>query len=156
MLLDKFACTNIKKYLSNSFINLLAIITVGSQLTGCNQAVAYSTDSLKQSKVEIPKAVISHVSKTFQANFVYGDWRFQGTEITNHAINAYIQIPSKLNLSEEQQKAYINQMICPKPQQTEFWQVIDNYPLWVHIYTQYKNKSVYVQCQKPQANLSKV
>ncbi|WAJ71342.1 hypothetical protein [Catenovulum adriaticum] len=135
-------------------IKLFAFSAVISMLAGtlsaCNKASAYQTSqALNASNGDIPKTIVQNVKQTFQAKFVYGDWRFQGTEVTNNSINAYIQIPNKLDMSEDQQQAYINQMICPAAQQTDFWNELATHELWVHIYTYDKRSSVQAQCKKP-------
>lgn len=139
------------------FKNTIKLLTLSagmtalvSTLSGCNQASAYQTSqALNPSSGDIPKAIVQNVKQTFQAKFVYGDWRFQGTEVTNNSINAYIQIPNKLDMSEDQQQAYINQMICPTAQQTDFWNELATHELWVHIYTYDKRSSVQSQCKNP-------
>lgn len=130
----------------------LSLFTLASGLSGCNKASAYQTNqTLNPSTGDIPKSIVQNVKRTFQAKFVYGDWRFQGTEVTNNSINAYIQIPNKLDMSKAQQQAYIKQMICPTAQQTEFWNTLASHQLRVHIYTHDKRSSVQSQCKNPTA-----
>ncbi|WP_143872767.1 hypothetical protein [Catenovulum sediminis] len=125
----------------------LAALMVAAQslLTACNQASAYSSDST----AKIPSDVLTLVNQTFQSNFVYGDWRFQGTQVINNSINAYIQIPDKLELSEKQQKQYIQMVICPSQDKAQMWLTTRDYPIWVHLYTHDKKYGVYAQCTNP-------
>ncbi len=133
-------------------MNLFAFFCA-SQLTGCNQASAYQNENgLTASDDKIPTAVVKNVRQTFQAKFVYGDWRFEDARVINNSINAFIQIPDKLDMSKEQQQNYINQMICPAQHQSEFWQQVSSHEIWVHLYTHDKRYTVYSKCQNP--NLS--
>ncbi|MCU4676133.1 hypothetical protein N7931_10880 [Catenovulum sp. 2E275] len=129
-----------------------AFILVCSQLSGCNQASAYQlNDNNQTAQQAIPKTVVQNVQRTFQAKFVYGDWRFSETRVIKNSINAFIQIPDKLNMSKEQQQNYISQMICPAKHNSDFWQQVAPHELWVHLYTHDKRYSVYSKCDNPYA-----
>ncbi|EWH12191.1 hypothetical protein DS2_00670 [Catenovulum agarivorans DS-2] len=129
----------------------IIVLISASHLSGCKQASAYTQVSNNPPTEQLSKQTINQVKHTFHASFVYGDWRFQGVQVVKDSINAYIQIPDKLDMAEKQQKAYIQQVICPSAQHAQMWLSIKNHPLWVHLYTHDKRYGVYAECTNPHA-----
>lgn len=132
-------------------LSSIVVIASLSQLSACKQASAYASAPTPQTTEALSKQTIAQVKNTFHANFVYGDWRFQGVQVMKNSINAYIQIPDQLDMAEKQQKAYIQQVICPSAQHAQMWLSIKNHPLWVHLYTHDKRYGVYAECTNPHA-----
>lgn len=117
-------------------------------LTGCIQSeaaerFAYSSD------VEVSETAIKLVNATFKTTFLGGDWYYQGAQAKNGTINAYIQIPTQLEMAEKQQKRYLKMAICPDKSRTRLWQQLQDIPLSVHVYTMNKKFTVYAHCDNP-------
>ncbi|NTS75252.1 hypothetical protein HR060_00115 [Catenovulum sp. SM1970] len=111
-------------------------------LIGCNQTIEVN---LKP----VPKETVDIVHKNFQQRFLYGEWRYQGTETEPGKVLALIQIPEKLSLSEEQTSAYIQQVICPKRTDTDVWQQLNQVSLAVNLYITTQASGFTSQCPNP-------
>ena len=112
-----------------------------SKFAGAFQAKASSSD--------ITDNTLKLVNSAFTQSFLGGDWRYKGASKKNGAINAYIQIPRDLDMSEDAQKNYLKQAICPSVQHQAMWSEIQSIPLYVHVYTHTKKSSVYSGCTNP-------
>lgn len=117
-------------------------------LTGCIQSSAAEKFAYPD-QVDISETAIRAVNTSFQMSFSMGGWYYKGAEAMNGTINAYIQIPNRLDMSQSDQKNYLRQSICPSAHQTEFWQQLKGIPLSVHIYTFNKKFTVYAHCENP-------
>lgn len=134
--------------LIKKFIIIVITLTAALNLTACDKALA---KQVRDNDNSVPSELLSQVNKTFQSNFIYGDWRFQGTIAFKQAINAYIQIPDELELSKSQQIQYIQQVICPAKEHTNLWMSVKDYPLHIHIYTNNKKETIEAKCLNPLA-----
>lgn len=103
----------------------------------------------KSTSTSIPKSTIKTVNRSFYGHFMTGDWYYKGAEAEHGEINAYIQIPEKLQMSVDLQRHYIQSSICPKSDKVDLWNSIKKIKLSVHIYTSSKNYSVWAQCKNP-------
>ena len=117
-------------------------------LSGCIQGVAAERFAYKDTK-PVSENAIKAVNTKFYANFSMGGWYYKGAKAINGTINAYIQIPDRLDMSQQDQKNYLRQAICPASSKMEFWQELDGIPLSVHIYTFNKKFTVYAHCDNP-------
>lgn len=124
-----------------------ALVACGS-LSGCIQSSA-AERFVYHSDVEVPEATLKAVNSNFYTSFNAGDWYYKGAEAMNGTINAYIQIPHKLNMSVSDQKNYLRQAICPTSEKTSLWNNLKGIPLSVHIYTYNKKFTVYAHCENP-------
>lgn len=90
------------------------------------------------------------VNLTFRSSMMGGDWRYQGAQAVNGTINAYIQIPEKLNMSQSRQENYLRMSLCPSSNKP-MWKQIKGIPLSVHVYTMNKKHTVFANCINPMA-----
>jgi len=124
------------------------LLMTSMSLTGCIQSQSIAA-TLFEDKPAISKQVLNLVNHNFHGTFIGGDWYYQGAQAVNGSINAYIQIPAKLNMNEKAQKRYLQQAICPAANKMNLWKELQDVPLSVHIYTMHKKFSVYAECQNP-------
>lgn len=122
--------------------------TAMALLTGCIQSSAAEKFAYPEGRT-ISETAIRAVNTSFQMSFSMGGWYYKGAEAINGTINAYIQIPDRLDMNHTDQKNYLRQAICPSTQQKEFWQKLEGIPLSVHIYTFNKKFTVYAHCNNP-------
>lgn len=132
------------KYLVSIFTSLMVLTNV----TGCIQSEAATRFAYSSDK-EVSETVIKLVNATFRTSFLGGDWYYQGAQAKNGTINAYIQIPTKLEMGEQQQKRYLKMAICPSESNIRLWRELEDIPLSVHIYTMNKKFTVYAHCENP-------
>lgn len=123
-------------------------VLVSTMLTGCIQSIAAEKFAYQDTR-SISESAIKTVNTSFYTNFAVGDWYYKGAEAMNGTINAYIQIPTKLDMNKSDQKNYLRQAICPSTRKTEFWNQLKGIPLSVHIYTFNKKFTVYAHCDNP-------
>ncbi|WJG10841.1 hypothetical protein [Aliiglaciecola sp. LCG003] len=97
----------------------------------------------------VPKTTLSTVDRTFYTAFSVGSWHYKGADAKFGEVNAYIQIPEKLDLASDVQQRYLQQVICPKADNIDLWHQLKNVDLQVHIYTSNKNKSISATCINP-------
>lgn len=124
------------------------LLCASMSLTGCIQSKSVAA-TLFSDTPPISEQALKLVNHNFHATFIGGDWYYQGAQAVNGSINAYIQIPAKLNMNEQAQKRYLQQAICPAATKMNLWKELQNVPLSVHIYTMHKKFSVYAECQNP-------
>lgn len=137
--------TNIKK------IKLLVIMTSMLStvlLSGCMKSNA-ATQISYQSDVEVTESMLRTVNAVFRTSFPGGAWRYQGAQAINGTINAYIQIPEKLQMSKENQISYLKMSLCPSSTKHALWNEIKGIPLSVHVYTMNKKHTVFANCTNP-------
>lgn len=89
---------------------------------------------------------IKLVNAVFYKSFIGGDWRFKGAIRAANTINAYIQIPKQLDMSQSDQENYLKVAICPSALNKALWNEIKGSKLAVHIYTQQRKQSTSVIC----------
>lgn len=127
-------------------VGLAALVC--TQLTGCIQSLAAEKFAYRDSSM-VSETAIKAVNTSFYTNFSKGDWYYKGAEAMNGTINAYIQIPDKLDMNRIDQKNYLRQAICPSSNKSAFWNQLKGIPLSVHIYTFNKKFTVYAHCENP-------
>lgn len=133
---------------SRILLMILASLLSASGLSGCIQSEA-ATRFAYNSDAQVSETVIKLVNTTFRTTFIGGDWYYQGAQAQNGTINAYIQIPTKLEMGEQQQKRYLKMAICPSENNTALWRQLQDIPLSVHIYTMNKKFTVFAHCDNP-------
>lgn len=124
------------------------VVLASTMLTGCIQSSAAEKFAYS-STVTVSESAIKAVNSSFYTNFAAGGWYYKGAEAINGTINAYIQIPSRLDMNRSDQKNYLRQAICPSTTKKEFWNQLQGVPLSVHIYTYNKKFTVYAHCENP-------
>lgn len=131
-------------------IGLLFVLIIGCSmsLSGCIHSQSMAA-TLFDEPVPVSKRVVSLVNESFHSTFIGGDWYYQGAQVSDGAISAYIQIPQKLDMNESAQKRYLQQAICPAASKKELWQQLDNVSLTIHIYTMHRKFSVNTECPNP-------
>ena len=92
---------------------------------------------------------LRRVDRTFYAAFQLGEWRYTGANARSGQVNAFIQMPQRLALSNAVQQQYIQQVLCPGEDNLELWHQLKNVDLQLHIYTQSKQKTVSATCLNP-------
>ena len=120
-------------------------------MTACMQGKSTQDNfsSFVVSNADISENTLKLVNSAFTQSFLGGDWRYKGASRKNGAINAYIQIPRDLDMSVAAQKNYLKQAICPSVQHQQMWSEIQSIPLYVHVYTHTKKRSVFSGCANP-------
>ncbi|NCP64351.1 MAG: hypothetical protein GW763_00930 [Paraglaciecola sp.] len=94
---------------------------------------------------------IKLVNSAFYQAFIGGAWRYKGAVRSNGRINAYIQIPDPLNMTEAAQQDYLKQAICPSSNHHKMWQEIKGTTLAVHVYTNTRSHTTFAYCDNPAA-----
>ena len=125
-----------------------AVVLASTMLTGCIQSSAAEKFAYSGSS-PVTEDAIKAVNSSFYTNFAAGGWYYKGAEAINGTINAYIQIPNRLDMKPTDQKNYLRQAICPSAGKTDFWNQLKGIPLSVHIYTYNKKFTVFAHCENP-------
>jgi hypothetical protein len=95
--------------------------------------------------VELSAKEKQTIERHFGKQFMMGSWQLSRVKFGDSDIGVYVQIPSELALSEEDQKRYIQQSLCP--QGNDFiWQSVGEHGLYIHLFTNNLRKSQYAQC----------
>lgn len=133
---------------------LLGSLTTISSLQG--QAYYKSTVDIDSNDYAVPTAtqpLIKLINQTFYVSLSNGDWLYKGAKGKHRVIDAYIQIPNKLTMSEQNQRAYLQQIICPTTANDYLWRALKhhNTQLSVHIYTANRKQSIGAECKNPLA-----
>lgn len=126
----------------------MLLLVSGSVLSGCMQSNAAS-QFLHDSENTVTEPMLKSVNSAFRTTILGGDWYYQGAQAVNGTINAYIQIPDKLNMSRDEQEKYLKMSLCPSSAKKYMWQKIKNVPLSVHVYTMNKKHTVFAHCDNP-------
>lgn len=137
----------------SQFAKILMALFAVHGLSACMQSNAatefesgyISTDD----SISATDNTIKLVNSVFYQNFMGGDWRYKGSIRQRDTINAYIQIPEQLNMSQEEQENYLKLAICPSANNLKLWQEIKDSKLAVHIYTYKRKYSTYAMCDNP-------
>ena len=128
----------------------VAGLSVIGLLTACVQDIRmYIPRYADKSSISVSDNTIKTVNRTFYASFIAGNWYYRGAKVGHNGVNAYIQIPQKLNMRLEIQEKYLREAICPKAEKIELWNQLKHTNLSVHIYTSSKNNSVSARCLNP-------
>jgi hypothetical protein len=85
------------------------------------------------------------IERHFGKQFMMGSWQLSRVKFGDSDIGVYVQIPSELALSEEDQKRYIQQSLCPQSNDY-IWHSVGEHGLYIHLYTNNLRKSQYAQC----------
>ena len=145
--------SKIQKCTINKAIYGMSAFLIWIALSSCMQSSAATTGTELSTPAEPQKRITDNtlkiVNAAFYQTFVLGDWRYRGAKNLGGTINAYIQIPAPLDMSKEVQKTYLRKIICPSSSNTTMWNEINGIPLSIHIYTQKKIHSLYVDCINP-------
>lgn len=121
-----------------------------ASLSGCIQSKSIAASVFENKEpVIISEQTIKLVNQAFYSDFNGGDWYYQGAKEVRGTIDAYIQIPSKLDMSKAAQQNYLMKSICPSANEEVLWQALKGVPLSVHIYTFSKKHTVYATCDNP-------
>jgi hypothetical protein len=85
------------------------------------------------------------IERHFGKQFMMGSWQLSRVKFGDSDIGVYVQIPSALALSEEDQKRYIQQSLCPQ-NNDYIWHSVGERGLYIHLFTNNLRKSQYAQC----------
>lgn len=132
--------------LENLVIFLIAIACVIASTQFLSLDV---TRYAKKSEYFPSKSAVSSVNRSFYQAFSLGSWRYQGAQAKSGGVNAYIQIPEKLDMELDIQHQYLRRVICPNSNNLDLWHELRNTKLLVHIYTTNKQKTVSAMCENP-------
>lgn len=125
-------------------------ILMSMGLTACMQGFSVAETAARTPASEnIPELALKRVNQAFKTSFMMGDWYYQGATAVKGGIDAYIQIPSKLDMDPEYQRNYLRQSVCPKADNKKLWQELSGLSLSVHLYTFNKRFSVHATCENP-------
>ena len=126
-----------------------ALLTLcSSVMSGCMQSSA-ATQVAFETENGVTDTMIKSVNAAFRTSFLGGDWYYQGAQAINGTINAYIQIPEKLNMSKSAQVNYLKYSLCPSKTKRHMWNQLKDIPLSVHVYTFNKKHTVFANCENP-------
>ena len=131
------------------FLTVLALLTSGCMQSKMSAELNTSLPAESDTTISATDNTIKMVNAVFYQSFIGGDWRYKGSTRQNNSINAYIQIPNQLDMSEEAQQNYLQQAICPSAQHQQMWQALQDQTLAVHIYTYKRKYSLYANCINP-------
>lgn len=140
------------KYLAQIKNLILAAMTVllSMGLTACMQGFSVAeTAAQPPASDNISQLALKRVNQAFKTSFMMGDWYYQGATAVKGGIDAYIQIPDKLDMDPEYQRNYLRQSVCPKADNKQLWQELAGLSLSVHLYTFNKRFSVHATCENP-------
>lgn len=129
-------------------ISAIIILLSSFAMSGCMQSNAATQISFN-SDGSVTDPMIESVNAAFRTTILGGDWYYQGAQAVNGTINAYIQIPEKLNMSREEQEKYLKMSLCPSSSKRYMWNKIKGVPLSVHVYTFNKKHTVFADCDNP-------
>ena len=144
---------SIKNMISSKNVKLMMIVlsmVSTSLLSGCMKSSA-ATQISYQTDVEVTDSMLRMVNAAFRTSILGGDWRYQGAQAINGTINAYVQIPEKLNMSRKNTINYLKMSLCPSSKKHAMWRQIKGVPLSVHVYTMNKKHTVFANCANPVA-----
>ncbi|MDN4501169.1 hypothetical protein QX776_02060 [Alteromonadaceae bacterium BrNp21-10] len=136
---------NIKSGLAVCFVVVSSFMTSGC-IQGQSFAATFNGDAPSAS---VPDNTLKIVKGAFYTSLSRGDWYFKGAHATNGNINAYIQVPEKLNMDKSNIKNYVKHVICPNVGDDFMWQKLEHITLNVHIYTKGDRRGVKEQCSNP-------
>lgn len=126
------------------------ILSITVALSACMQNIKMHIPKFAdKNAVTISENTLKTVNRTFYKIFIGGDWYYQGAKVGNGIVNAYIQIPQKLDMDSDVQEQYLQQIICPGEEHIDMWSQLRHYQLAVHLYTVTKKQSVSAKCHNP-------
>ncbi|GEM_PF-3261933 len=96
-----------------------------------------------------PVAMLKEVDRKMAQEFVKGNWRYRGARAVDEGIAIYIQIPERLDISDEQHKDYLIKTICPKKDDIDFWRKVIGYQLYLRTYNYVDRNYTQARCPKP-------
>ncbi|MCU4674615.1 hypothetical protein N7931_03120 [Catenovulum sp. 2E275] len=96
-----------------------------------------------------PVAMLKEVDRQMAPEFVKGNWRYRGARAVDEGIAVYIQIPERLDISDDQHKDYLIKTICPKLDNLEFWRKVIGYRLFIRTYNYVDRNYTQALCPKP-------
>lgn len=140
--------SNTKNLINVKMLFLIISIASTSLLSGCMKSNAATKVSYR-SDIEVTDAMLKLVNSTFRTTILGGNWRYQGAQAVNGTINAYIQIPEKLEMSKEHQVNYLKMSLCPASNKHAMWSQLQGVPLSVHVYTMNKQHTIFANCANP-------
>ncbi|MFC3032575.1 hypothetical protein ACFOEE_08595 [Pseudoalteromonas fenneropenaei] len=108
---------------------------------------AFAPTSPNMQLAALNKDAQHRIERYFSKQFMMGSWQLNRVKFGDEEIGVYIQIPTELALSEEEQRRYIQQSLCPQGDNF-IWQSIGEYGLYIHLYTNNLRNSHYAQCVK--------
>lgn len=142
--------TTSMQHLTRPVLFVLLTLMLGAAVSGCMQSHRASAAGLTANAGDpISDHTLAMVNRSFKKAFMFGDWRYKGAQAVNGGINAYFQIPQKLDMAEEYQENYLRQAICPSAEEKQLWEEMRGRSLSVHIYTINKRFSVHAECLNP-------
>lgn len=135
---------------SNVLRNVLVLVFVIFAATACKQIFSFEVVRFaNKSSYMVTAQTLQTVDRSFYAAFYLGNWRYKGANATYGEVNAYIQIPEKLDLDVDVQRQYIKQVLCPNKGNLDLWHQLKHVDLQLHIYTQARTKSISATCRNP-------
>jgi hypothetical protein len=117
--------------------------------SGCMQSSAAKTSESEPAKNDLSENALKMVNAAFYQKLVGGEWRYKGAKNQGGSINAYIQMPNELDMTNKVKKQYLQTVICPSAQHASMWQEIESTPLYVHVYIHKQKHSAYANCKNP-------
>ncbi len=134
---------------TNRYLISLSLVVGAMLLLGVGYGVAaFSTSVSKENVAQsnpIAQSQFRHVAQFFSEQFNRSSWRYVSSEVNDNRVSVYIQIPRHLDLEKEYQQNYIVQSVCPR-QENAIWQNIEPTQVTIHLFVQWKSKSVSSNC----------
>lgn len=136
-----------------AMVGLISIVIMSASIRDLELDIPRYAD---KSSLTVADNTLKTVNRAFYASFMAGDWYYKGAKASHNGVNAYIQIPQKLNMDKTVQERYLREAICPKADKVELWNQLKHVSLSVHIYTYSKAQTVSAKCVNPWAHQAKV
>jgi hypothetical protein len=110
-----------------------------------NLAAQSEVQRVQEAFAKLPSATVKYVEQHLRKKFIAGEWRYGGIAQAGGLVEAYIQIPQKLEFDKSQQVYYIRHSICPAATDG-IWSKLAPQQLEIHLYTQLKSDSTHTTC----------
>ncbi|WP_125781121.1 hypothetical protein [Pseudoalteromonas rubra] len=93
----------------------------------------------------IDSSAQKRITRYFSKQFMMGSWKFNNIDFKSGELNVFIQIPTKLAMSEHEVKEYIRNSLCPAAN-NRVWQDVQNNDMYIYLYTDMPRTGKYALC----------
>ncbi|TMN34060.1 hypothetical protein [Pseudoalteromonas sp. S2755] len=111
-------------------------------------AWAFITETPEAPTQQLSKESQMRINRYFTKQYMVGSWQFSHLKTSKDDINVFIRIPTKLALTGQALKGYIEQSLCP-PANSNVWRDVSQFALYMHLYSDTPRHSDYAKCKAP-------
>ncbi|PCK31104.1 hypothetical protein [Pseudoalteromonas piscicida] len=133
-----------KNTLSPAIIWTFVLATIVSFIS----AWAYTTETSATPSLVLSEESKRRINRYFTKQYMVGTWQFSHVKTSKDDINVFIRIPTKLALTGQALKGYIEQSLCP-PANSNVWRDVSQFALYMHLYSDSPRHSDYAKCKAP-------